>query len=225
MKPFWLYLIFLLPASVFAQNEFRRFAVGANAGITTSKNDLSSSKYKFAFGGTADFYFSRYVNIGAELQKGKLAGSESASPGRYFVNDYKAATAYGKVHLGQFMGNSGRYHFNDEGIINRFIKGIYAGSGIGLISSSQVSINRKPVPGREALFRGANWNKELVIPVLAGVDLQTSREPRVILSMKFQANFLMGDNMDGYYIPGSGNDMYGVFNIGLKYMFGPLVQY
>lgn len=207
-----------------AQDNFRRYTIGAFAGITANSSDLPKAGNETMLGGGAEVYLTKYLSGVLSFQKGKLSGSESRSTQRYFLNDFAAFTFNGKVYLGQFIGgNKGRYQINSEEFPLRVLKGIYLGTGGGLLISNQNKIQRTPIPGASpSIYVGQNKNKELFIPVLTGIDIFTCREPGLIFTLQYSMNFVLGDNMDGYLISGSRNDTFSSLSIGLKYAFGRL---
>ena len=225
--------VFLLTLScyqAFSQNDFRRFALGAGAGITSNRSDLSISNPEQMIYGSVDFYLTRYIHGGTELQLGKLSGREERSSQRYFENDYKQALVYAKLHLGQFLDVDNRRYRQGGGTTARnILYGFYLGSGGGVLSSTQVNIRRiysdDIDPYQAYLYRGKDSNKELFIPAIAGLDLPVGKQARFIVGAEYRLNFLLGDLMDGYLITGSGNDMFSSFSLGVKYAFGRLQLY
>jgi len=112
---------------------------------------------------------------------------------------------------------------NNEGLPKRVLKSIYLGTGGGLLVSSQSKIQRTPLPGASSfIYVGQSENEELFIPVMAGIDIHTSREPGLIFTVQYAMNFVLGDNMDGYLISGSRNDTFSTLSLGVKYAFGRL---
>ncbi len=214
---------FIISRTVFSQEGYRRFSLGAGTGITTNSSDLSGADTKTMIWGTADFYLTKYIQAGLEAEEGKLAGKDKFT-NRYFQNDYKSLALLGKVHLGQLLsGNRRAYRYNDESFLGNLVKGIYLGSGGGLLISTQKKIQRVPVsPAYEYAYRGQNNNKELFIPGTAGIDWFSGKQARLIISIQYQVNFVLGDNMDGYLVPGSKNDLYSTAGVGFKYAFGRL---
>ncbi|MGX5691253.1 hypothetical protein [Arcticibacter tournemirensis] len=209
---------------VSAQENFRRYTIGAFAGITTNSSDLPKAGNETVFGGGAEIYLTKFLSGGMSFQKGKLSGSENRSTQRYFLNEFTAISFNSKVHLGQFIGrNKGRYQVNNEGLPKRVLKGIYLGTGGGLLNSSQSKIQRTPLAGAASyIYVGQNKNKELFIPAMLGLDIHTSQEPGLIFTVQYTMNFVLGDNMDGYLISGSKNDTFSTLSLGIKYAFGRL---
>lgn len=215
------FLLFFCTVTVYSQETFRPFALGAGAGVTTNSSDLGKAGTEKMFWGSMDVFITKYFQLGAEIQKGTLSGKGKKDPSRYFRNDYKAALIYAKLHLGQFTEGTDRYVYNRDNFFSNMIKGIYLGSGCGILSSNQVKFPPDSVIRRWAYtYYGVKQNKEIFLPVLTGIEWYAGKESHLMFSLGVEINFLLGDNMDGYLMPGSKNDVFGSFNAGIKYTFG-----
>ncbi|WP_374164581.1 hypothetical protein [Arcticibacter sp. MXS-1] len=216
------YVLFccLLSLAATAQQGYRRFAFGGGAALANSESDLQSSGRDLMLWAGADLYLTHYFNLGIELQRGKLRGTDGDRSFRLFENQFSAVEIYGKIHLGELLTTTGGYRLDRDSFAQRVLKGIYLGSGGGVLISDQKKIERRAPPGLEYLYRGVDKNKELYIPLMAGAEFQPFRESRFFLALQFQRNLLLGDNMDGYYIGGSSPDVFSSLGLGLKYTFG-----
>ena len=210
-------LLFLLitPLLLSAQRNFHRFSIGAGAGLTDSRGDLSSSQFKRLYVGSAEYYFTPYVAGVLEAQAGTLSGHDYSN-NRYFNNSFKAGLASMKVYAGQFMDHY-RGAFDSKTNFKRTMEGTFISAGAGMIKNNQTQIYRQ---NNNPLFQGSNSNKDIFIPVGVGID-NSGFNSRVIAGIRYQYNFVLGDQVDGYSMPGSRNDMYNTFTFSVKYKFGP----
>lgn len=213
MKNITLFLLFL-PSLIYAQQNFHKLSIGAGGGITSNRGELNSPQKKELIIGTADYYLTPFLHGGIEAQLGKMSGQET-SYNRYFENNFKALIVSAKLHLGQFMNNSPA---NRNTLLTNAVKGVYAGLGTGVIKNSQQQIYRDK---NNRLTMGTNSNKEIFVPVSVGID-NSGFQSRLIAGLRYQANYVLGDQVDGYYSAGSRNDFYSNISITLKYKFGPM---
>lgn len=208
-----LILCAILQSSI-AQQSFRKFAIGIGGGLADSYTDRSRSDGGYIGTGTLDYFFSRYLNAGLELQGGTISGySENyqGGPKEGFNGEFVTLQVRGKVHVGEFAAHPRRYKLVHDSFVSRVLKGLYLGSGGGaiLIRSRDDS---------EANYQ----NKELYLPAMAGIDLYLRQDSRLLLNLNYQANFVLGDKIDGLVMPGSRNDRFSSLTIGFAYTFGKL---
>jgi len=197
-----------------AQINFHRLSIGLAGGLTNNHGDLNSPQPSKVIGGSGSFYFSPFLNADIELQKGTLSGYETYNS-RHFQNDFYAVTLSGKIHLGQFLPALRRSH-GRASLIRHSLQGIFAGAGGGIIQNRQTRIYRET---DNSTASGLNSNKELFVPLSFGVD-NSGFNSRIITGICYQANYVLGDHVDGYY-GGNKNDFYSTLMLSLKYKFGP----
>lgn len=213
MKNIYTLLLCFLPSLIYAQKNFHKLSIGAGGGITNNRGELNSPQNKQLLIGTADYYLTPFLHGGIEAQMGTISGRET-SYSRHFQNDFKALILSAKLHLGQFMNNMPD---NRNTLLINTVKGVYAGLGTGVIKNSQQQIYRD---SNNQLTRGTNNNKEIFVPVSVGID-NSGFHSRLIAGLRYQANYVLGDQLDGYYSAGSRNDFYSNISVTLKYKFGP----
>jgi hypothetical protein len=200
--------------AAFAQQNFHRFSIGAYAGKARNVGDLNQNRFENFFSGSAEYYFTPYITLVGELGQGVLAGTETASS-RTYSNRFRNVLAGGKFFVGQLMGNSRGYQ--DRNGFQTIIKGIYVGTGAGIIENRMQSIYRNG----SGSTGGQNYTRDLYVPVMAGVEISPSDQKRFAVTLNTRMNYVFGDNVDGYYTLGSSNDRFNSFTVGLKYKLGP----
>ena len=204
-----------LTLSAGAQQSFRRFAIGVGGGLADSYTDRSRSDGGYIALGTLDYFFTPYLNAGLELQGGTISGfSENAQNGQKqgFDGEFVTLQARGKVHAGEFAAHPRRYKLVYDSFVSRVLKGLYLGTGGGVI-----------IIRSRADSEASYHNKELYLPAMAGLDVYLGQDSRLLLNLNYQMNFVLGDKIDGVAMPGSNNDMFSSITIGFAYTFGKLL--
>ncbi len=210
----------------FAQYNFYRLKAGLGGGATMAFTDVAKSNISPAFSGSLDFNITPFVSAGIEIQKGTISAGDSIQDPhkRFFKNSYTAIVANGTIQLGQLM--------NIE--LNSFlykIRGIYFGTGVGLIMNKQSEIVRTKInpDGKLYTFPGLDKEMELMVPSKIGYNYEIKDRwnyVRYVFFIEHQFNVAFGENLDGYHDPESkfknkSPDMYSLTSFGIKYTFGP----
>lgn len=215
-KTLTLLSVVLIPLLSSAQRNFYRLSAGIGGGMTQNQGDLNSPKPQSLVLGTLDYHFSPYIYSGLEVQAGRIAGTETERYGRQYQNNFITTLFLTKIHAGQFIRRRG-FATGTEAIVLNTIKGIYAGSGIGLIANNQKKIFRDQ---NNYLTSGSSQNIEGVLPLTIGID-NSAFYSRYIIGLGYQAHFAMGDQLDGYSTRGSNTDFYSTLVLTLRMKFGP----
>ncbi|WP_207532584.1 hypothetical protein [Desertivirga arenae] len=210
-----LLLLFIFPPVLFAQKDYRKISIGAGAGITQMRGDLQSSQAKRTYLANAEYYFSPYLAGVLEGQAGTMSGQDIGNK-RQFSNSYRTGSLSVKLYMGEFTDNYSSHH-SGQSSFSKAIAGLFASAGLGIIRNNQTQIYRQ---ANNPVFGGSNTNKDVFVPLSTGID-NSGFGQRVIASIRYQYNFVLGDQVDGYSTPGSRNDMYNTLTISLKYKFGP----
>ncbi len=128
------------------------------------------------------------------------------------------------MQLGQIVNTE----FSD--ILHK-IKGIYVGTGVGVVTATQNQIVRTKInpDGSLYTFPGKNKSVSLLVPALVGINIDLPPDywgyTRFTFSVNYSFNITFGENIDGYNDPkwkfeNNSPDMLGMATIGLKYTFG-----
>lgn len=223
MKPAVLSFFMLLITIVSsAQSNFYRLSAGAGAGITQPFTEVQKHDFGLAGYGTLDYLFSPFLSLGLEVQKGEINGGDfNTDPQkRQFVNSYLSFSVNGKISLGEFIDN------NYNSFSNK-IKGLYFGTGIGMIKNSTEFIRYDPATPDMASV-GLNDAKDIYFPLNLGINFYIPDRDgfyRYALNFNYQANITLGENLDGYddsriNFESGKADIFTYFSVGLKYQFG-----
>lgn len=225
LKPFFPSIFLLaLCLNTQAQSNFHKMTIGAGAGITQSFADVAKSSFGVAGYGTFDYYFTPFLSLGFEGQMGEIKGGNvNTDPHhRQFTNGYKAFNLNGKVALGSFID------YQRTGFANA-IKGLYLGSGAGIIMNKMKAIQRIN-PNNGVAYPGAESSKDLFIPINLGINfnfMNRNGYNKYGINVNYQSNITLGEGLDGYddssiNFKSGKPDIYTYFSIGFRYHFGTL---
>lgn len=218
-----LFLTFTL--SSFAQSNFYKIAVGAGFGATQSFTEVQKHGFGLSGYGTLDYLFTPFASLGLELQKGEVNGGDfKYDPlNREFVNSYQSFALSAKISLGQILND--RYNGPSD-----LLKGIYLGTGVGVIKNSTLfSTGLDPEDTNFATVETLD-SKDLFFPLNLGINVHFADRAgfyRYVLNFNYQANFTLGEGLDGYddskvTFQSGTVDIFTFFSVGLKYNFGTM---
>lgn len=206
-----------------AQTNFHKMTIGGGLGITQSFADVAKHDFGLAGYGAFDYYFTPFLSLGIEGQMGEINGGDvyTDSHQRQFINSYKAINVNGKVYLGSFID------YQRSSFANA-IKGLYAGTGVGVLMNKMRYVVRDKPDGSGYVFGGKDASKDLFFPLNLGITFNYMDRygyAKYGLNINYQANVTVGEGLDGYENPpikfgASYPDIYTYFSIGLKYHFG-----
>ena len=214
-----LIIILFSPFILLAQKEYRKFSIGGGVGIVQSVGDVNSSQFKQVYLGSAEYYLTPYISGMGELQVGNMSGSDPSN-NRYFNNNFKAVMGVARIYMGQFMDKY-RGAFVGKTNSTRALEGVFLSAGAGAIKSVQREIYRQK---DNPMFQGNNADRDIFFPVSIGID-NSGFNSRLITGIRYQYNFALGDQVDGYAISGSRSDMFSSVTMSIKYKFGPIGLY
>lgn len=206
-------LVFALCAPSFAQYNFYKYSLGGGTGITLPFADTDKKiKTSFANYLVANYYFTPYISTGFEIQFGEMAGGIKGEGN--FSNSFMLMNWNAKVHLGQFYDRYDRLNS-----LYWLARGLYAGSGIGLIRNNVTAYNFK---GEDI----SGVNRGIIFPFNFGLNLYLPdfyERDRWEFNFNMQYVIPMEDKLDGDINPNSNyNDVYSYFSTGVRYRFGAI---
>ena len=216
-----LFLLSTIP--VFSQSNFYKLGIGGGLGFTQSFTDVKKNGLGAAGYGLLDYYFTPFLSLGVEGQMGQITGGDVyTDPGnREFINDYKSFSLNGKVYLGGLID----YQYSKVG---NALKGLYLGSGIGVIQNKMIDIARISPEGY--VYPGKDKSRDILVPVNIGLNVyfpDRAGDYRYVVNFNFQSNLTFGEGLDGYdntsvsLKPGS-PDIYNYITVGFRYNLGPI---
>lgn len=218
-------LLFTVSLTSYAQSNFHKISIGGGIGATQSFTEVRKHDFGLAGYGTLDYLFTPFMSIGLEFQTGEINGGDyyTDPDNRQFVNSYKAYSINGKIALGELMDDQYRGNLNA-------LRGLYLGSGIGMIQNSVVyTVQTDPDdPGFITVLNAPS--KDIYFPVNLGINFYLPDGDgfyRYGLNINYQANITVGEGLDGYndskFTYHSGKpDIYTSLSIGIRYSFGKL---
>lgn len=225
MKRIYIFLLCALAGlQASAQSNFYKYSVGAGGGATVGYGDLRGQSLSPAAYGTAEFYFTPYVSMGVEGQLGRIKGGDTTANFANYNNKYKAGSLYARLAAGAFMNHTYRHT-----TLKKLIRGVYVGTGIGLIRNDIVerypTVNVNP-----RVDQGKRHSWDALVPLNVGLNYGISERngyERFVINLNFQGNLTLGEGMDGFdrnplFSRKTSNDIYTFSSIGIKYKFGPV---
>lgn len=216
MKTIYTSVILLFtPIVLFAQKEFHKFSIGGGVGAVQSVGDVRSGQIKEMYVGNAEFYLTPYISGMGEVQIGNMSGHDPSN-NRYFNNNFKAVLGMARLYMGQFLDKY-RGAFDGKTNSTKVLESIFVGAGAGAIKSVQREVYRQK---DNPMFQGNNADRDIFFPVSIGID-NSGFSSRLITGIRYQYNFALGDQVDGYAISGSRSDMFNSVTVSVKYKFGP----
>lgn len=210
-----------------AQYNYYRLSVGVGGGFTRYFGDVEHKpRLQSSITANFDYNLTPFVSAGIEIQKGNISAGDSISDPhlRFFKNSYTAIIANGKIQLGQ-IANIDYSNFLYS------IRGLYLGTGVGVVMNNQSEIKRTKINpgGQPYTFPGKDKSMELLVPANIGINFNFEDYwgyTRFVVTLNHQFNVAFGENLDGYADPqtkfkNNSPDMFGITSIGIKYTFGP----
>lgn len=226
-------LLVFIGSFSFAQSNYFKFSYGLGAGINRSYTDVYNGSFGYTTYGVIDFHVTPFVTLGLEAQYGLVQGGDIVNDphNRQFSNKYTAVSANVKLMLGELVN-----YDKSEFLYN--IRGLYLGTGIGIINNNITDIVRyKPSwaaydPGYGP-FPGADKSLNMLVPINFGFNYYIEDGygyMRYVININAQSNFTFGEGLDGYNDPSNkfknySPDVYNSYSIGFRYFFGKIKSY
>ncbi len=211
----------------FAQFNELKYTAGFSAGPNRSYTDVKKGGWGHTVVIDGNFYVLKYLTVGLEAQYGLVQGGNvNTDPyNRQFANRYFSGAATTRLMIGRIIDPQ-----RSEFLYG--IRGLYIGTGVGLIKNHLIDIVRyRPSfsddPGYGP-FPGTDNSVNLVIPVSLGINFYIAESGFVsnfILNFNAQSNVTLGEGLDGYNDPtkkfeNNKEDVYNVYSVGVKYIIG-----
>ena len=143
---------------------------------------------------------------------------------RSYTNNFQALTLHLDLQAGEVLD------LNPDKIVQRALRNIYVGVGIGLIYN-KITNNNRISPDSSYYYGGEDQSQNLMIPLRVGYQFKLYNnydEPFVFINVGYEYNYVLGYGLDGYADPllvTKKTEKYSGFNIGIRYNFGSVTSY
>ncbi|MBW4888224.1 hypothetical protein KXQ82_00790 [Mucilaginibacter sp. HMF5004] len=256
-----LIILLLVQASIFTANaqigyNYAQWSLGTGISYLKGSTNVQSESSHPAFNFNLGYNVSPYISVTLDYQFGKLSGGyneyypkavaalDITDPNYAtmfqlltktydlldpyhlsYTNNFQKLNIYADVQLGEFMD------YANDGIINKILKNIYVGSGVGLVFNSISDNNDRLSPDGTYYIGGSDNSQDVVIPLRVGYQHKIFNNydmPSVLIEVGYQRNWVLGYGLDGYADPlvvKKTFEQFGGFNIGVKFNFGSITSY
>lgn len=225
--PIWVLFLSCFTTTGFAQFNELKYTAGISAGPNRSYTDVKKGGWGHTVAIDGNYYVLKYLTVGLEAQYGLVQGGDvnTDTYNRQFANRYFSLAATTTLMIGRVINpESSEFLYS--------IRGLYLGTGAGLIKNHIIDIvryrpNFSNDPGYGP-FPGTDNSVNLVIPVNFGINFYIGESGFVsnfILNINAQSNLTLGEGLDGYNDPtrkfkNNKEDIYNVYSVGIKYIIG-----
>lgn len=208
-----------LSSNLFAQYNFYKLSAGGGLGTTITFADANKIEPAIALYANIDYYFTPYISLGFEAQRGTLKGKHSKpNNDKTFNNTYTTGTLNAQFQLGQFFSRKQERHH-----LLKLIRGMYFNPGVGIIRSKTDITETNVAPKIDVI------GYDVIFPISGGINFYFPDQwgyQHFAIDLNIQTTFSTGDGMDGNLSPNSNfNDIYSYFSAGVKFYFRPLGLY
>jgi hypothetical protein len=256
-----LIILLLVQASVFVAKaqigfNYAQWSLGTGisylGGSTNVKTESSHPAYNF----NLSYNVSPYINVTADYQFGRLSGGYneyypkavagiSVTDPNYatlllalntstnlsdpyhlsYTNNFQMLNVHVDVQAGEFMDYAG------DSFINKAIKNIYVGGGIGLVFNSISNNNSRLSPDSTYYIGGLDNSQNVVVPLRVGYQFKIYNDydmPWILVDIGYQHNWVLGYGLDGFADPlvvVKTFEQFSGFHAGIKFNFGTITSY
>jgi hypothetical protein len=242
LKKFILLFTFLSVAIVVKAQvgyNYKEFGIGLDISYERGYTNINRQDQHIGQSVSFTYNYSPYIPITAELQFGTLSGGGLTPAldryGRQYTNHFEGLILHGDFQLGEVIDYS-------ESYFNNVLKGLYFGSGGGIIFNSNTvqrtnvydGTNGKPYFGPSTyVFPGSNSSVNLTVPLRFGYEFKIFNEyeePFMTVNIGYVHSLVFGEGLDGYDDPSSkfknnATNQYRQIVVGVKFNFGNVTSY
>lgn len=217
--------------------NYKEFGIGLDISYMRGYTNLERQDYHIGQSVSFIYNYSPYIPITAELQFGTLSGG-GLTPnldkyGRMYTNHFEGLILHGDFQLGEILDYS-------ESYFNSYLKGLYFGSGAGIIFNgntvqrTNVIAANGPTSGPDVyVFPGTNSSINLTVPLRFGYEFKIFNEyeePFMAINIGYVHNLVFGEGLDGYDDPSNkfknnATNQYSQIVVGVKFNFGNVTSY
>ena len=236
MKKLILLFIFVFSVTIVKAQigyNYKEFGIGLDICYERGYTNVNRQDYHVGQSVSFSYNYSPYIPITAELQFGTLSGG-GLTPnldkyGRMYTNHFEGLILHGDFQLGEVLDYS-------ESYFNSYLKGLYFGSGAGIIFNSNTVQRTNIYPwngSTDYVFPGSNSSVNLTIPLRFGYEFKIFNEyeePFMAINIGYIHNLVFGEGLDGYDDPPSkfknnATNQYTQIVVGVKFNFGNVTSY
>ena len=213
--------------------NYKEFGIGLDIFYERGYTNVARQDYHVGQSVTFVYNYSPYIPIAAELQFGTLSGGGLTPAldkyGRMYTNHFEGLIIHGDFQLGEILDYT-------ESYFNSALKGLYFGSGGGIIFNSNTVQRTNIYPQNGSLsyvFPGSNSSMNLTIPLRFGYEFKIFNEyeePFMSVNIGYIHNLVFGEGLDGYDDPSNhfknnATNQYSQIVVGVKFNFGNVTSY
>ncbi len=261
MKRTLFILILLVQASVFTASaqigfNYAQWGLGTGVSYLSGSTNVHTESSHPAINFNLTFNASPYIAVTGDYQFGRLSGGyneyfpkavaalDITSP-TYgvmlqglkttydildpyhlsYTNNFQMINLHVDVQAGEFMDYAG------DSFLNKAIKNIYVGTGIGLVFNNISDNNSRLSPDSTYYIGGQDVSQNVVIPLRVGYQFKIYNDydmPYLLVELGYQHNWVLGYGLDGYADPlvvTKTFEQFAGFHVGIKFNFGTITSY
>jgi hypothetical protein len=157
----------LLAIGVKAQYNYSEWGFGGGVSLTRPYSDLKQNDNGKSFNADIYYNYSPYLPFALEAQFGQLSGGNDVTDEshRFFKSNFVGLSLHGDVQLG------GITDFENSYILQR-LKGLYIGTGVGVMIDNITSIRRYAQNVPDYRFPGQDHSVTLLVPLRFGYEFK-----------------------------------------------------
>ena len=237
--------------------NFPQWSLGTGISQVTAKTSVLNQSSHGAFNFNVSYNVTPYVAVTLDYQFGQLSGGYNeyyakavsglstsniaqydslllAIPTAYsktdpyhlsYFNDFQMINVHADVQLGEFMD------YASDNMINKIVRNIYVGTGIGMVFNSISGNNNRLTPDSTYYIGGSDNSQNVVIPLRFGYQFKLYNNydmPSVLIELGYQHNWVLGYGLDGFADPlvlTHRFEQFSGFHVGVKFNFGNITSY
>lgn len=218
-----MFTVFSLKAQV--DVNYTQYGIGGGVSSVRGYTNLNTQFDHFAQYANFTYYYTGYIPLSFEVQKGVLSGGGvTIDPyGRAYTDNYLSFGIRGDFQLGQII--------DQDDLFSTLAKGFYSGTGVGYIINKDNVQRTNVILANGPLtyvFPGSDNSASIVVPLRFGYEIRimnSFNEPFIRIDIGYVQNIVFGKGLDGYDDPAghfknNAPDQYRQISLGIKFDFG-----
>jgi OOP family OmpA-OmpF porin len=202
-------------------NAFRTWSIGVSGGILTpytifgsnAKQNFTSPNSNFGYGFNIKNQITPAFGIQADFLAGQLSGEHSQpdASGNSLFSSFSTKLHYAASLSANITVDNISWHDNKSAIQPYVTVGAGTMNYTPVVTYSDGTVTNFKTPGNGVI-------NEMYLPLGIGIKFDLTRG--VNLDLGYQVNFVYSSNVEGYYVPGSGDEKYSYAHVGLEFALG-----